>query len=174
MGFEATTTVVVLTLWLALVGYLLSGLRGDGSLSNTAVPPETNETRSGGILAAARTVGERIMSALDDALARFTTFVKSVADQLKNAGDTNATQTTKLAELQSALDAALSNDAADKAQIDTLQAEISSLQDEVAAQINSAIDALSNPLPVVDPVTPPTTPDITVPGIDETGSAPVE
>lgn len=113
-----------------------------------------------------------LMTALDDALARFTAFVKAVADQLKGAADTNETQTGKIAELQTALDAALSDDAADKAAIASLQAEIASLQDEVAAQINSAIDALSNPLPVVDPVEPPVTPDITVPGLSDPVPAP--
>lgn len=104
-----------------------------------------------------------LMTALDDALARFTAFVKDVVDQLTNTRDTNDTQTGKIAELQVALDAALSDDATDKAAITELQAEIASLQDSVAAQINSAIDALQNPIPAVDPVDPPETPDITVP-----------
>lgn len=157
-GFEATATAVTLTLWLALVAYLLTGLR-DGGLSKPGFRPR-NGDKLFGILGV-------LMTALDDALARFTAFVKAVADQLKGAADTNSTQTGKIAELQAALDAALSDDAADKASIASLQAEIASLQDEVAAQINSAIDALSNPLPVVDPVEPPVTPDITVPGLGD-------
>lgn len=107
-----------------------------------------------------------IMSALDDALARFTAFVKDVVAQLTATKDTNDTQTGKIAELQVALDAALSDDAADAAAINALQAEIANLQESVAAQINSAIDALQNPIPAVDPVDPPVTPDITVPPID--------
>ena len=129
----------------------------DGPLSNRPARPRKNRKLFGivGVL----------MTALDDALARFTAFVKAVSDQLKGAADTNETQTGKIAELQTALDAALSDDAADKAAIAALQAEINTLQDEVAAQINSAIDALANPLPVVDPIEPPVTPDITVPPI---------
>lgn len=90
-----------------------------------------------------------IMSALDDALARFTAFVKDVVGQLTATKDTNAEQTGKIAELQAALDAALSDDAADKAAIQALQAEIATLQDEVAAKIDATLDALANP-PVVD------------------------
>jgi len=107
-----------------------------------------------------------IMSALDDALARFTAFVKEVVTQLTATKDTNDTQTGKIAELQVALESALSDDAADAAAINALQAEIANLQDSVAAQINSAIDALQNPIPAVDPVDPPVTPDITVPPVD--------
>lgn len=99
-----------------------------------------------------RTLGGKLMSALDDALARFTAFAQGVLSQLKSAQSSNDEQTGKLAELQAALDAALSDDNADKSAIASLQAEVSSLQDEVAAQINAAVDALQNPpAPVVEP-----------------------
>lgn len=122
------------------------------------------------------------MSALDDALARVTTFVKDVVAQLTAAKTTNDTQTGKLAELQAALDVALSDDAADKAAIAALQAEISTLQDSVAAQINAAVDALQAvPAPVeeavaaeaevavVEPVS-----EVTEPAVDETKGEVVE
>ena len=91
-----------------------------------------------------------IMSALDDALARFTAFVKDVVGQLTATKDTNTEQTGKIAELQAALDAALSDDATDKAAINALQAEIAGLQDSVAAQIDATLDALANPPVVVE------------------------
>jgi predicted trehalose synthase len=95
------------------------------------------------------------MSVIDEAIARFTTFTQGVLAQLKGAKDSNDLQTGKLTELQTALDTALADDSADKATIASLQAEISSLQDQVAAQINAAVDALQNPpadvTPVVDP-----------------------
>lgn len=164
MGFEAKATAVVLGLWLSLVVYLLLGLRDGSGLSKADRRPRKGDKLFGmlGVL----------MTALDDALARFNTFVKDVITQLRGASATNETQTAKIAELQGKLDAALSDDAADKAAIAALQAEIAGLQDEVAAQINSAIDALSNPLPVVDPAEPPVTPDITVPGIGESSADP--
>lgn len=99
-----------------------------------------------------------MMSALDDALARFTAFVKDVVGQLTATKDTNDAQTGKIAELQAALDAALSDDASDKAAINALQAEIAGLQDSVAAQIDATLDALANPpveevpAPVEEPV----------------------
>jgi hypothetical protein len=86
-----------------------------------------------------------IMAALEDALARFTAFVKDVFGQLTATRDTNDAQTGKIAELQSALDAALSDDDADKAAISALQVEIATLQDSVAAQIDATLDALANP-----------------------------
>jgi len=89
-------------------------------------------------------LGVSIMSALETALARLNTFVRDVVAQLGVARDTNAVQTEKLAELQAKLDAALSDDAEDKAAIAALQSEITSLQDAVAAQINAAIDSLEN------------------------------
>ena len=95
-----------------------------------------------------------LMTALDDALARFTAFVKDVVGQLTATKDTNAEQTGKIAELQAKLDAALSDDAADKAAISALQAEIAGLQDKVAAQIDATLDALANP-PVEAPVDEP-------------------
>lgn len=90
-----------------------------------------------------------IMAALEDALARFTAFVKDVVGQLTATRDTNDAQTGKIAELQAALDAALSDDADDKGAISALQAEIATLQDSVATQINATLDALANP-PVVE------------------------
>lgn len=83
------------------------------------------------------------MSALDDALARFSAFVKDVADKLTGAKADNDAQTAKLAELQARLDGALADDAADKASIAALQDEVNTLQDRVAAQINAAVDAVS-------------------------------
>jgi hypothetical protein len=74
-----------------------------------------------------------------------------VLEQLGGAKDANDAQTAKLAELQAALDAALGDDAADKATITSLQSEVSSLQDEVAAKINAAVDALQNPPAEVPP-----------------------
>lgn len=84
-----------------------------------------------------------IMSALDDALARFSAFVRDVADKLTGAKADNDAQTAKLAELQARLDGALADDAADKASIAALQDEVNTLQDRVAAQINAAVDAVS-------------------------------
>lgn len=122
----------------------LATLRGD-DLSNTPARPRRCDRLFGltGVL----------MTALDDALARFTAFVKDVVGQLTATKDTNAEQTGKIAELQAALDAALSDDAADKAAISALQAEIAGLQDKVAAQIDATLDALANP-PVEAPVEP--------------------
>lgn len=133
------------------------------------------------------------MSALDDALARVTNFVKDVVTQLTGAKEANDAQTAKLAELETALNAALADDNADKAAIAALQAEVSTLQDEVAAKINAAVDALENAptaeevvvveetpvseeLVVVDePVDEvvPVSEDTTV-VVDEAGEAPVE
>lgn len=98
-------------------------------------------------------LGGKIMSVIDEAIARFTRFTQGVLDQLRGAKDANDAQTAKLAELQAALDAALADDAADKAAIDSLQAEVSSLQDEVAAKINAVVDTLENP-PAAEPVVP--------------------
>lgn len=162
MGFEATTTVVVLVSWLALLVYLLAGLRDEESLPKPPARPRMSETML-------KILGV-IMSALDDALARFTAFVKDVAAQLTGAKEANDTQTGKLAELQAALDAALSDDAADKSAISALQAEVSSLQDEVAAKINAAVDAVAN-AQVTDEVSVTTD---TPAAVDETGDAPVE
>lgn len=95
------------------------------------------------------------MSVVDEALARLTTFVRNVATQLVAARQTNAVQTGKLNELQLALETALSDDAADKAKIAGLQAEILDLQNAVAAQINTVVDALENPpleVPVAEEV----------------------
>ncbi len=95
-----------------------------------------------------------IMTALDTALARFTAFATGVLAQLRGAKEANDAQTGKLAELQVALDTALADDAADKAAINALQAEVSTLQDEVAAKINAAVDSLEN-APVVEVVEEP-------------------
>lgn len=153
MGFEAWVTVVVCTGWLTLFGYLLMGLRSEEELPKREARPRRCEGLVHRSLAAAQALGVTIMTVLDDALARVTTFVKDVVAQLTAARDTNDTQTGKLAELQVALDAALSDDAADKTAITTLQAEISSLQEAVAAQINAAVDALQAvPAPVEEAV----------------------
>jgi hypothetical protein len=98
-------------------------------------------------------LGGKIMSVIDEAIARFTAFTQGVLDQLKGAKTDNDLQTAKLAELQAALDKALADDNADKATIASLQADVSSLQDKVAAQINAAVDALANPPAEVPPVT---------------------
>lgn len=152
---------VVMTLWLALFIYVMLGLRDPDGLSNPEVPARKSRTLFsflGGIL-----------SALDDALARVTTFIKDVVAQLTNAKETNDTQTGKLAELQAALDVALSDDAEDKAKIAALQAEIAGLQDSVAAQINAAVDALQNV-----PVTSDTNADSADVPVDGGEEAPVE
>jgi hypothetical protein len=109
-------------------------------------------------------LGGKIMSVIDEAIARFTTFTQGVLAQLKGAKDSNDLQTGKLTELQAALDQALSDDNADKATISSLQAEISSLQDQVAAQINAAVDALQSPPADVTPVEP--TPVVDAPVVD--------
>jgi hypothetical protein len=97
-------------------------------------------------------LGGKIMSVIDEAIARFTAFTQGVLDQLRGAKTDNDLQTAKLAELQAALDRALADDNADKATIASLQADVSSLQDRVAAQINAAVDALANPPADVPPV----------------------
>lgn len=91
------------------------------------------------------------MSLVDEAIARFTNFTKSILEQLTAAKETNDVQTAKLAELQAQLDAALSDDNADKTAIAELQAEISSLQESVAAQINAAVDSLQHPPSTPEP-----------------------
>lgn len=144
-------TVAALTamicLWLVLV--LILGL---ASLSNAGVRPEKNEGRCCRPLAAAHKLGVTIMSVVEAALARFTAYVRGVLDQVKAAKDTNDVQTAKLAELQAALAAATADDEADKATIAALQAEVATLQESVAAQINAAVDALENPPVVEEPV----------------------
>lgn len=156
------TEIIIVTVCGALAAWLvllLPTLRSPG-LSKPEVRPRKDEARTlfRAVADTAAILGVHLMSALDDALARFTTFVKDVVAQLKVTRDTNDTQTGKLAELQAALDVALSDDAADKAAITALQVEIATLQDTVAAQINAAVDALeSAPTPgelVVDEVGP--------------------
>lgn len=142
MSFEAVASAVIFVSWLSLVIYLLAGLREE-SLSNPRVRPGRSESRCP-VLAAAQKVGA-IMSSVSEALARFTAFVHTVLDQVKAAKDTNDLQTSRLADLQAKLDEALSDDAADKATIASLQSEIATLQDSVAAQINAALDSLQNP-----------------------------
>ena len=70
MNFEAWATVVVVTLWLALCGYLLAGLRDEEGLSKARVRSGTGEGPGCRVLAAAQTLGARIMSVVDAALAR--------------------------------------------------------------------------------------------------------
>lgn len=131
-------------------------------LSNDPDPFKTDKGRKiAAFIDPLRSLGARIMSVLDDALARFTTFVKDVVAQLKTARDTNDAQTGKLAELQAALDVALADDATDKAAIVALQSDIASLQESVAAQINAAVDALEN-------APTPEAPVEDVPAIEET------
>lgn len=98
-------------------------------------------------------LGGKIMSVIDEAIARFTRFTQGVLDQLKGAKSANDAQTEKLAELTAALSVALSDDATDKSTISALQAEVSSLQEEVAAKINAVVDTLENP-PAPEPSIP--------------------
>lgn len=133
-----------LTIALSCVGLVAVLLVGLHALSKADVPVITGEARCCRILATAQTLGVTLMAALDAALARFTAFVSGVLGQVTAAKDTNDAQTAKLAELQVALDAALSDDVADKAAITALQVEIANLQDTVAAQINAAVDALES------------------------------
>lgn len=191
--FEAWVTVIVCVGWLVLFGYLLMGLRSEESLPKPPRRPRRCEGCVSRLLAAATTLGAAIVSALDDALARVTNFVKDVVTQLTGAKEANDAQTAKLAELEVALSTALADDNADKAAIAALQAEVSSLQDEVAAKINAAVDALENAptaeevvvveeTPVseelvvvdepVDEVVPVSEDTIVV--VDEAGEAPVE
>ena len=148
---ESMLMALVLSLGVILfITVMVTTLGPNQSLLNDQFRPEKDEA---GFLSrtftAAHKLGVTLMSALDEALARFTSFAKNVLDQIKVARDTNDAQTLKLAELQVALDTALADDAADKAAIATLQSEISTLQDAVAAQINAAVDALET---VPDPV----------------------
>ncbi len=85
------------------------------------------------------------MSVVDEAIARFTAFTRSVLDQLAAAKAANDAQTGKLADLQTALDAALADDNIDKATISTLQGQILRLQNEVANQIDAALANLQAP-----------------------------
>ena len=141
---ESILMAVILSVWVGLVVFLLpTAFRSDTSLSNPTVPPQKDEGRCR-LLTAAQSVGVFIMSVVDEALARLTTFVKNALDQLKAARGTNDAQTVKLAELQGALDVALADDNSDKAAIAALQVEIATLQDSVAAQINAAVDSLEN------------------------------
>jgi hypothetical protein len=88
------------------------------------------------------------MSAVDEAIARFTAFTKGVQDQLKAALDT-------IAQLQA-------TDAAEDA------AQAAALTDQIAEQINAAVDALENP-PVEPPAEPPAEPPVEPPA-DSGGS----
>lgn len=192
---ESVLAAVILSVWFGLIVFLLpTAFRSDTSLSKPSVPPRKNEGRCR-LLTAAQVVGVFIMSVVDEALARLTTFVKNALDQLKAARGTNDAQTVKLAELQGALDVALADDNADKAAIAALQVEVNTLQDSVAAQINAAVDSLENapvvevevPVDVDTPVdvpadvvvTDPVVEDVSVVEdtpvtVDETGGAPVE
>jgi hypothetical protein len=129
---------------LLLVAALVYGLRDTG-LSKTPARPGRDESRCCPALTAAQKLGATIMSVVDEALARFGDFVRGVLAKVKAAQETNDVQTAKLAELQAALAAATADDAADDAKIAELQAQVSGLQEEVAAKINAAVDALENP-----------------------------
>jgi hypothetical protein len=143
---EQTVAWIMMGVGTALILFLmamLTTLRDDSLSKSSARPP-----RSEGWfhpLAAAQNLGVTLMAALDAALARFTAFVKGVVSQVTAAKDINDAQTVKLTELQVALDAALADDAADKASIANLQGEIANLQSAVADQINAALDSLENP-----------------------------
>lgn len=145
---EATVTALSCLLLLAA---LVAGLH---ALSKAGVPVETGEARCCRVLAAARKLGATPMTVLEDALARFTLFVRNVLNQVKVAKDLNDTQTARLAELQQRLDAALADDAADKATIVDLQGQINDLQSAVADQINATLDSLEHP-PAVEEDTAP-------------------
>ena len=129
---------------LLLVAALVYGLRDTG-LSKTPARPGRDESRCCPALTAAQKLGATIMSVVDEALARFGDFVRGVLVKVKAAQETNDVQTAKLAELQAALAAATADDAADDAKVAELQAQVSGLQEEVAAKINAAVDALENP-----------------------------
>jgi hypothetical protein len=143
---------------------------GGGGLSKG--PAESSRSR-GGYFAALfhplRKLGATIMTVIDQALKRLDAFVKSVLESVKGVKDTNDAQTVKLAELQAALDAATSDDATDKAAIAALQAEVSTLQDSVASQINAVVDTLESVTVVAPPVVPP----VEVP-VDEVVEVPVD
>ena len=176
---ESIITAVLCISWISLIVILLPSL-SEPDLSKPGVQPQTSEDRRcplRGVFTAAQKLGAHIMSVVDEALARLTSFVNGVLGQVKAAKDTNDAQTAKLAELQAKLDTATSDDEADKAAIATLKAEIDTLQASVAAQINAAVDALENP-PVVDA---PVAVDVAAPveapveaPVDETPAAPVE
>lgn len=141
---------------LACVPLLIFLIGGLATLSKAALPRVKGEETSPSLFSATRKLGARIMSVLDDALARFTAFVQGVLDQVKAARETNDAQTAKLTELQDALNVALADDADDKATIANLQAEIANLQSEIADRINAAVDALENvPAPVEETVDAP-------------------
>jgi len=171
---ESILAAVILSAWFTLIIYLTpTALRSDTSLSKPSVPPRRNEGRCR-LLTAAQVLGVFIMSVVDEALARLTTFVKNALDQLRAARDTNDAQTVKLAELQGALDVALADDNADKAAIAALQVEIATLQDSVAAKINAAVDSLEN-APVVEVVEEAPVVEVEVPvEVDTPVDTPVE
>jgi hypothetical protein len=128
-------------------------------LDDKGLPKPTPAPRKGGGGLAAlfhplRELGATIMTIVDEALRRLDAFVKAVLEQVKSVKGTNDTQTAKLAELQAALDAATSDDEADKAAIATLQAEVTTLQQSVADQINTVVDTLES-VTVVPPAVVP-------------------
>lgn len=164
--------VVCVTMVAALVMALLAGLTD--SLSNHRDRPSTGEGLFGLSFHPLRKLGAIIMTAVDTAIARLSAWATDVLDKLKGVKDVNDAQTAKIAELQSALDAATANDAADAATIAALQAEVSSLQDEVAAKINALVDELEatvNPAPPVVPDAPAEPPVVDEPVVADTPAA---
>ena len=164
---EQTVAWIIMGAGTGLVLFLISMLSTLGSsegLSNGDDLPQRNE---GGFFAAlfhpVRKLGATIMTVVDEALKRLDAFVKAVLEQVKGVKDTNDTQTAKLAELQAALDAATSDDKADKAAIAALQAEVSTLQTSVADQINAVVDTLEGVTVTVPPVVAPVDPGFEVP-----------
>lgn len=148
------------TVLVLVLVFLLSTLRNEEGLSKESDHPQIN---GGGFFSAIfhplQKLGATIMTVVDEALKRLDAFVKAILEQVKGVKDTNDTQTAKLAELEAALAAATSDDAADTAKIAELQAEVSTLQESVAEQINAVVDTLETvtvaaPPPVETPVFP--------------------
>lgn len=107
------------------------------------------------------------MSTVDEAIGRFTTWGQSVLAQLKSAQESNASQTELIAQLNDRISQLTANDESDAAEIARLQGEIDTLQNDIAAKINAAVDSLENPPAPEepsDPVTPeePSEPEVPV------------
>lgn len=158
-----------------LLALMLSTLRREEGLSKVSDRPQKN---GGGFFSAlfhpVCKLGATIMTVVDEALKRLDAFVKAVLDQVKGVKDTNDTQTAKLAELETALAEAKSDDAADAAKIAALQDEVSTLQESVAEQINSVVDTLEKVTVTVPPVVAPVDPGFEVPVTPIVEPAPVE